>query len=279
MIGRPPLQNPTDAPATNRRAASSVKCTCAAWMLIVLQFAFAGAAAAAMPDTIATTKPSIVAVGTYQKTRSPSFAFRGTGFVVGDGTLVATNAHVLPERLSAENRETLVVITSTGGELQPREATQVAVDTAHDLALLRITGPPLPALELQDSATVREGQTYAFTGFPIGNVLGFAPVTHRGMVSAVTPIAIPVANARQLDAKVIQRVRSGVFPVFQLDATAYPGNSGSPLYDIETGRVVAIINMVFVKGTRETALSQPSGITFAIPATHLREMLTGAAQR
>jgi S1-C subfamily serine protease len=71
-------------------------------------------------------------------------------------------------------------------------------------------------------------------------------------------------------------VRSGVFPVLQLDATAYPGNSGSPLYEIETGRVVGIINMVFVKGTRESTLSQPSGITFAVPVRHLEELLAAA---
>ena len=55
----------------------------------------------------------------------------------------------------------------------------------------------------------------------------------------------------------------------QLDAIAYPGNSGSPLFDIERGEVVGIINMVFVKGTKEAALSAPTGISFAIPAKYL----------
>jgi S1-C subfamily serine protease len=61
--------------------------------------------------------------------------------------------------------------------------------------------------------------------------------------------------------------------VFQLDATAYPGNSGSPLFDPATGEVVGIVNMVFVKGTKEAALAQPSGITYAIPSQHLLELL------
>jgi S1-C subfamily serine protease len=159
-----------------------------------------------------------------------------------------------------------------GGEPQAREATIFALDKPHDVGLLRIRGAPLPALNLQDSM-VQEGQVFAFTGFPIGNVLGLAPVTHRGMISAITPIALPSATARQLDAKVIRRIQSGAFAVFQLDATAYPGNSGSPLYDVETGHVLGIINMVFVKGTRESALSKPSGITFAVPVLHLQELL------
>jgi hypothetical protein len=37
--------------------------------------------------------------------------------------------------------------------------------------------------------------------------------------------------------------------------------------------VVAIVNMVLVRGTRESALSQPTGITYAIPAQYLRELL------
>jgi S1-C subfamily serine protease len=228
-----------------------------------------------MPETIERVKPSVVAVGSFQKTRSPSFLYRGTGFVVGDGTIVATNAHVVPEELNAENRESLMILAvGVGAEPQPREARLLALDKMHDLALLRINGTPLPALALDESGNVREGQTFAFTGFPVGNVLGFSPVTHRGMVSSVTPVALPTPTARQLDQRVIRSLRTGSFNVLQLDATAYPGNSGSPLYDIDTGRVVGILNMVFVRSTRESALSQPSGISFAVPVRFLVELLT-----
>ena len=68
----------------------------------------------------------------------------------------------------------------------------------------------------------------------------------------------------------LQRAR---FPIYQLDATAYPGNSGSPLYDPHSGAVVGIINMVFVKGLKESAISNPSGITYAVPVSHARELL------
>jgi S1-C subfamily serine protease len=142
-------------------------------------------------------------------------------------------------------------------------------DHNHDLAVLRIEGTALPALKLRSSDTVREGQLIAFTGFPIGGALGFSPVTHRGMVSSITPIALPGANAAQLNEKVIRRIKTGTFNIFQLDATAYPGNSGSPVFDQESGEVIGVINMVFIKGTKESALSQPSGITYAIPANYL----------
>jgi len=152
----------------------------------------------------------------------------------------------------------------------------MASDAASDLALLRIDGKPLPALALGDAHAVREGEFYLFTGFPIGSVLGLFPVTHRAMIAAVTPIAIPAARADQLDARTVRRLSAASFSVFQLDATAYPGNSGSPVYHPESGAVIGIVNSVLVKGTRESALTQPSGITYAIPARKLVELLQGA---
>ena len=64
--------------------------------------------------------------------------------------------------------------------------------------------------------------------------------------------------------------------MFQLDATAYPGNSGSPLYHPQTGRVVGVINKVFVKETTENVLKDPSGITYAIPARYAEALMTKA---
>jgi S1-C subfamily serine protease len=61
--------------------------------------------------------------------------------------------------------------------------------------------------------------------------------------------------------------------VYQLDATAYPGNSGGPLLDAHGGQVVGIVNMVLVKGTRESALTNPTGITYAIPVRFARDLL------
>jgi len=112
-----------------------------------------------------------------------------------------------------------------------------------------------------------------FTGFPIGSALGPYPATHRGMVAAITPIAIPQARSAELDPKTIRRLTTGSFPIFQLDATAYPGNSGSPVFDPSTGEVLGVINMVFVKGTKESVLTQPSGITYAVPSRYLQDLL------
>lgn len=232
-----------------------------------------GAAQAQFVALIEKTKPSILIVGTYKATNSPRFNLRGTGFVVGDGNLAITNAHVLPKPEEPQDGSDLVVQVRREGELQMRAATVLEIDRLRDLALLRFTGEPAPALALGDSDAVKEGQIIAYTGFPIGGALGFSPVTHRGMVSSITPIVLPAANGQRLSARSIRNVRDGTFDIFQLDGSAYPGNSGGPVFDPETGQVVAVINMVYIRGTRETALSQPSGITYAIPANFIGPLL------
>ena len=250
--------------------------------LAALAFASVAALAAedsGLPAAIDRIRPAVVAVGTSEPTRNPSYQFRGTGFVVGDGTLVATNNHVVPVVVDPATREVLsIAIPQAGGDAVVREATVIARDTEHDLALLRFNGPPLPAVRLGDSSRVREGQMFAFTGFPIGGAIGLFPTTHHAYVSAITPITLPQATSRSLDAALVRRLRADRFNIFQLDATAYPGNSGSPMFDIETGEVIAIVNMVFVKGGKETALTAPSGISYSIPTVFLAKLVEAASR-
>ena len=232
--------------------------------------------AAELVDTIARIKLSVVMIGTYQPLGSPQFNLLGTGFVVGDGRTVATNAHVVGQIPPGEATTLVVVVagaSTSATEQQVRKSRVWKLDSVHDLALLKFDGPALPSLGLKDSDTVREGTSVAFAGFPLGNVIGFVPVTHRGMISAITPIALPSANSRQLSPTTIRRLNAGAFNIFQIDGTAYPGNSGGPMFDVESGDVVGVINMVFVKGSKEAALAHPSGISYAIPANFLRDLL------
>jgi S1-C subfamily serine protease len=239
-----------------------------------------------LADVVAAVRPSLVPVGTFSATESPRFGFRGTGFAVGDGTLVATNHHVLPEggEAAVAGRRLVVHVRTPGtsrgggsdtGELRP--ARIVAADRSRDLALLRIEGAPLAPLTLAADDAAREGQSIALMGYPIGGALGFAPVTHRGIIASITTVALPAPTAAQLDPRAIARLREGNFEVLQLDATAYPGNSGGPLFDAASGRVLGVVSMVLVKGSRESAIATPTGITYAVPVRHLRALLDEAA--
>lgn len=229
--------------------------------------------AAELTTLIPAIKRSVVGVGTFERTRSPSTVFVGTGFVVGDGLGVITNSHVVPDILDEARMEQIGIVTADGPMVRFRPARLVARDAEHDLAYLRLSGPPLPALELGDSDSVLEGQALAFTGYPLGMVLGLHAATHRAMLAAITPIVMPSLSSRRLDPRQITQLERSAFNIFQLDGTAYPGNSGSPLYDAASGKVVGVINAVFVKGLKETAISNPSGITYAVPVNYVRKLM------
>ena len=253
------------------------------WLAAALALALVGGtggARADLPGLIASARPSVLPVGTFSPTDSPRFGFRGTGFVVGDGTLVATNFHVLPpgaDTAEPGSGPQLMVLTGRSGELSTgRRARVVATDRVRDLALLRIEGAPLAALTLAEPGSVREGTEIALMGYPIGGTLGFAMVTHRGIVASITTAALPAATASNLDPRALLRLREGNFELLQLDATAYPGNSGGPVFDTANGRVVGVVNMVLVKAGRESALSAPTGISYAVPVAALRALIADA---
>lgn len=257
-----------------------VLCTLVCTVAIASALIAGPARAARLVDIVATIKPSVVAVGTFNPLANPRFAFRGTGFVVGNGRQVITNRHVLPPGEEAVGGNRLVVAVPHAPDERPelREATIAATDPVHDLALLKIDGAALPALAMPSGELPREGLEIAFVGFPLGAALGLAPVTHHGIVSAVTAIALPAPTSRQLDDRMVQRLRQGPFQILQLDATAYPGNSGSPVFNAETGELIGVVNLVLVKSTRESALSSPTGITYAVPAVHVRDLIEAAGK-
>jgi len=227
---------------------------------------------AELADTIEKVKPSVVGIGIYTPTGRPQNVLRGTGFVIGNGQYIVTNHHVLPDELDDTLLQEMAVFIGSGKTAKVRKAEIVASSDEHDLAVLKLKGSPLPALKLASGKFHREGSYVAFTGFPIGAVLGLYPVTHRGIIAAVTPTIVPVSDARQISIKMLKRMRNP-YLVYQLDATAYPGNSGSGLYNIETGEIIGVVNKVFVQESKEAVISKPSGITYAIPVKYLRELL------
>ena len=229
--------------------------------------------AAELPETIKQIKRSLVAVGTYQKLRQPPAKLLGTGFAVADGHHVVTSAHVLPSTLQEKPKEELAIFIARGdGKAEVRAVSVVATDKAHDVAILKVPGRALTPAELGDDRRVEEGLDIAVTGYPIGTVLGLHASTSRGIVAAITPISLPQVSPKLLDPKMIRQLREG-FSVFQLDATAFPGNSGSPMYAARTGTVYGIVNSVFVKDTKERVLQDPSGIAYATPIRHARALI------
>jgi len=220
-------------------------------------------------------KPSVVAIAVYNPTASPRLKLLGTGFVISPGNQIVTNYHVISAVLDPAKNESYVVLSGHGQQPKVHQILSKHVAMQHDLALLKIDAK-LPAVQLASEDYVLEGTELAFTGYPITDVLGLYPATHLALLSAVTPVAIPVDNSQVMSAATLRQLRDP-FLIYQLDGTAYPGNSGSMLYRRDTGEVVGIINMVLVKKSREAVLSDPSGISYAIPVKHLLQLLEKSA--
>jgi S1-C subfamily serine protease len=137
----------------------------------------------------------------------------GTAFVVAQN-LVVTNAHVV-----AGEHETRVS-TSDGRRLP---ATVIAFDPNRDLAVMRVPGLALPALELGEAHVDDRG---ALFGHPGGGPLRQAPVRIAEQIVA-----------RGTD---ITRSHPTEREVFVLAAVTAPGDSGGPIVDA-SGRVVGVM--------------------------------------
>ena len=235
-------------------------------------FSFSAQATTEFVDLVSKVKPSVVGIGIHTPTSRPQNILSGTGFVIGDGHYVVTNAHVLPTELDESLLQKMAVFIGSGRNAEVRQAEIVATSPLYDLAILKLKGSPLPTMALANEKFRGDGTYIAFTGFPIGSVLGLYPVTHRGIISSTTPTVVPAQTADQISIQMLKRMRNP-YMVYQLDATAYPGNSGSAMYDMKTGEVLGIINKVFVQETKEGVISNPSGITYAIPVKYLHQII------
>lgn len=239
--------------------------------IVLVGLSFNNIVFADLSGTVEAVTPSVVAIGLYTPIEQRGNKVLGTGFVVDDGKKVITNYHVVSQALDPLIVQHYVVISGSGLNVKAIKAEVIKIDPVHDLALLTFS-EALPAMRLAENDLLKPGVDVAFTGFPIGAAIGLYPATHKGMISAITPDAIPAQNADQLTVSVLKRLKQPEL-VYQLDATAYPGNSGSPVYNPEDGSVIGVINKVFVSQGKESALTSPSGISYAIPVKHVSALL------
>jgi S1-C subfamily serine protease len=226
-----------------------------------------------VPSVVAASKPSVFAVGLFSRMSKPAFRFAGTCFAV-EGDRFVTCAHVV-QAIDPSVREVLSIAVAASDGTRIFEVKVAATRRESDLAVLEPVNPlPMPIKALRLSNTLpAEGSDVILIGFPIGSALGLNAATHRGVVSSVVPMAMPLPTTSGLEARNVQALRNAPIEILQLDATAYPGNSGGPVIDVRTGLVVGVVSLALVKGTRESAIGSPSGISYAVPVQQLTGML------
>ena len=222
------------------------------------------------PDVVAQVRLGLGAVGTYNPAHHPPLVFTASGFFIDNRGHFVTADHAIESIAERKHLGDLRVFLPSDAEPEGHTAKVLARDARFDVAVLEVQGGDYCPLAIGDSAAAREGQSIALCGFPFGIQLGLHPSTCVGIISSISPIAVPAINSRQLDAETIEALRHP-FNIFQLDATAYPGNSGCPLFDPRTGKVLGVVNRAGISKTKERIIS--TGMSYAMPIHLAKDML------
>ena len=166
----------------------------------------------------------------------------GTGFLITDTGVIATNHHVTMGKLSLD------VVLSDGRDLPGKV---VYTDDRLDLALVKVEGTDFPHLSLADVSQIHKGEAVIAIGNPDQ---GMSDTVTRGIVSAVgrSPYKDP-----------------GTW--IQTDASINPGNSGGPLLN-SRGEVIGINTQRAVQHPNSDEMPL-QGMAFALSATDLIEVL------
>ena len=164
----------------------------------------------------------------------------GSGVIVSPEGYLLTNHHVIQDATEIE------VQLNDGRQAT---ATVVGSDPETDIAVLKISLPQLPVMELGNLRSLQVGDAV----LAIGNPFAVGQTVTAGIVSA------------------LGRVRVGISPLqnfIQTDAAINPGNSGGALVDA-AGRLVGINTAIYSRGGSEGSL----GIGFAVPVDTARQVM------
>lgn len=168
----------------------------------------------------------------------------GSGFIITAEGYIVTNHHVIH---GADE----ITVTMANDDSKNYKAKVIGSDAKTDIALLKIeVNKPLPYLEFGDSDQAKVGNSV----IAVGNPFGLGGTVTAGIISA---------KARYIGGKTFD-------DFIQTDAAINSGNSGGPLCDGNTGRVIGV-NSVIVSPS-------PSGgnvgIGFAIPSAIVQPVVS-----
>ena len=170
--------------------------------------------------------------------------FSGTGFFITDDGYLISNYHVV--------KGAAKVRLLTGAGLI--DATVVKVDTANDMALIKVAGKFSP-LPVAASRTVKLGATVATVGFPATGMQGFSPKLAKGEIAS---LAGATDDPRY----------------FQISLPVQHGNSGGALVDVR-GNVVGIVSarLGVEIGKAVTSDELPENVNYAVKSSLLLSFL------
>jgi len=166
---------------------------------------------------------------------------QGSGFIVHEDGYIVTNAHVIA------GANEIMVGWPDRFDRSMKSGEIVAADTDLDIALIHVDAVHLPALPVDSSRSAGLGDAVITLGYPAGEELGLGGLTvTRGVLSCLRLHA------------------DGEVNLLQTDAAVTLGCSGGPLYDLDTGSVIGVI-----QGKGMLLLE---GFNFAIPISKLFDL-------
>ncbi len=177
-----------------------------------------------------------------RQVQTPKRTATGSGVIISTDGYIVTNNHVV------DGADELTVTLADNREFSARI---IGADKTTDLALIKIDGRSLPAIEIANSDDVKVGEWV----LAIGNPLGLNNTVTAGIISA---------KARTLGA-------NGVESFIQTDAAINAGNSGGALVNTN-GQLVGINAMLY------SQTGSYSGYGFAIPTTMMNKVVSDLKQ-
>jgi serine protease Do len=204
----------------------------------------------AVTAAVEQVSPAVVTIT--PRGRDGAFVFEsvGSGVIYDPDGWVVTNRHVVCDA------DTLTVQLADGSRYA---GTVHGLDTLTDLAIVKIEGQDLPAVDLGNSGMLQVGQYAIAIGSPLGT---FTNSVTTGVVSALGR-SIDVDD-RCSGGNGVESLRN----LIQTDAAINPGNSGGALVD--AGGALIGIN---------TAIAgDAQGIGFAIPVNLARPIMLQAVE-
>ncbi len=175
--------------------------------------------------------PSVVSIEIYQAGTSFAPVGQGSGIIMTEDGYILTNAHVVDGASKG-----IKVVLSDETEY---EAKIIGLDTASDIAVIKISAKGLSPAQFGDSENVSVGEDVVTIGSPAG----FYGSVTKGIVSG-------------LDRQIKVENSSIAMSCIQIDAAINPGNSGGALLNM-WGQVIGITSS-------KLASSDYDGIGFAI---------------
>ncbi len=229
-----------------------------------------------LQEKIKKTKPSIVAIGF---TPNPQqITIIGSGFIVTEDGKIATAAHLF-NQLNEKQIESLkanVMVGRQGDDLEiykwmPLVLDKDKINIKDDIAVLKLDlsqekDIKLTKIDIDDSEKVEIGQETYFIGFPYAAQLmnsgfGVTLIVNKGIISNIKRDGVDPKHPRNW---------------FIIDAISNPGNSGCPIIDMESNKVIGIMSISFRTQSmimKELDIREPMHIAGAKPINLVKNLL------